>query len=212
MGLFSDIAGAIRVALGTTDSIKADDFPSKILEISSGGSNDDRGLIDRSISIAEDSTITTIGVYAFANCSQLTTVSFPNCATVAYGAFMNCTNLSNINFSSCTTIGSSAFRGCTSLSTISFPNCTTIRASAFYGCTSLSTASFPNCTTIEYNAFRDCTSLSTLYLMSSSVVSLYSTNAFSGVGWLQSIYVPMSLLSSYQATNWSQVGNLIGIS
>ena len=106
-----------------------------------------------------------------------------------------------------TTIGSYAFYGCSNLATASFPAATTISGYAFNGCSNLTTASFPVATTISNAAFYGCKSLSALILAGPIVCSLGSSNALtqtpiaSGTGY---IYVPTSLVASYQAAvNWS---------
>ena len=156
---------------------------------------------------------TTIGSSAFFRCYNLTTASFPSCTTIGSYAFASCTSLTTVSFPSCTTIGSSAFAYCYNLTTASFPSCTTIGASAFASCTSLTTVSFPSCTTIGSSAFRMCRRLISLYLLGSSAAALAVSNAFNSTpiggysaaaGQYGSIFVPMSLLATYQSkTNWT---------
>ena len=90
-------------------------------------------------------TITTIGKYAFYNCSSLTSITIPN---------------------SVTTIGDSAFRGCSGLTSIEIPNSvTTIGDYAFRGCSSLTSITIPNSvTTIGYSAFNGCSGLKGVYI------------------------------------------------
>lgn len=113
-------------------------------------------------------------------------------------------------------IGEHAFCECVNLSMVSVPECSYIGSYAFQSCFVLQQASFPSCNSIGSAAFSHCSSLTSLYLMSTSIVSLAHSNAFqstpiaSGTG---SIYVPASLLASYQtATNWSFFSNaFVGI-
>ena len=177
---------------------------------------------------------TYIGNYAFYNCTRLTTVSFPvatyignsafyNCSlttasfpvatSIGSYAFCNCTSLTTVSFPVATSIGSQAFSYCTRLTTVSFPVATYIGNSAFCNCNRLTTASFPVATYIGYSAFFKCYSLKSLYLTGSSLCKLSNSNAFSSTpiggystsaGTYGSIYVPASLLTSYQtATNWT---------
>ncbi|MBR2697213.1 MAG: leucine-rich repeat domain-containing protein [Clostridia bacterium] len=160
----------------------------------------------------------TIGTYAFTYCTKLTAASFPACTSIGASAFYNCTSLTTVSFPACTFIGTSAFTYCTKLTAASFPACTTIGSGAFYSCFSLSTASFPACTTIRNSAFRSCTRLISLYLMGSSVATL-GTSAFASTpiggysataGQYGSVFVPQSLLASYQAaTNWASIASRI---
>jgi hypothetical protein len=119
----------------------------------SGGGDSLASLIQRTITSASDSTITTIGDYAFANCYSLSSASFPACTTIGSYAFTACRSLIIASFSACTTIGSSAFLGCGSLTTASFPLCTLINYQAFAGCYRLNTIFFPQCSAIYGNAF-----------------------------------------------------------
>ena len=75
------------------------------------GSAED-SIIDRSISVYENSRVTKIGSYAFYKCSNLTTVSFPQCTSIGTTAFSTCSSLITVNFPQCTSIGTSAFYGC----------------------------------------------------------------------------------------------------
>ena len=60
---------------------------------------------------------TSIGSYAFENCSRLTSVTIPNSVTsISDGAFYNCDSLTSIVIPySVTSIGNGAFNGCTNL-------------------------------------------------------------------------------------------------
>lgn len=127
----------------------------------SGGGDSLASLIQRTITSASDSTITTIGSYAFADCSKLINISFPQCTTIGSYAFMACHSLTIASFPACTTIGSSAFLGCNNLITASFPSCTFINSHAFIGCYSLNNIFFPQCSAIYGNAFYSCENLTT---------------------------------------------------
>ena len=156
---------------------------------------------------------TTMGEYAFGTCYSLTTVDFPNCTTIGSSAFHMCSSLTSISFPVCTTIGKNAFIRCSLLTVVSFPSCKTIGAQAFSSCSSLRIAVFPSCTTINNYAFYNCYNLTSLYLTGSSLCTLSKSSAFTSTpiggysksaGCYGSIYVPASLLTSYQtATNWT---------
>ncbi len=98
-------------------------------------------------------SVTSIGDYAFYDCTSLTSVTIGNSVTSIGGdAFKNCTGELILNCSclglyggqftkvvignGVTSIGSSAFSGCTSLTSITIPDSvTSIGEEAFYGCT-----------------------------------------------------------------------------
>ena len=173
------------------------------------------GAFDKCYSLTTVSfpAVTDIGGHAFFDCRNLTTVSFPAATAIHHSAFQWCRNLTTVSFPAVTTIGNDAFDDCNSLTTVSFPAATTIGVYAFQWCYSLTTVSFPACTNIGMCAFEGCYNLKSLYLTGSSVCKLSYSDAFTStpiggysayVGTYGSIYVPASLLTSYQtATNWT---------
>ena len=105
---------------------------------------------------------TSIGSSAFGSCYSLTTVSSPKCTQIGSYAFANCSNLTTASFPKCTSIGSGAFRMCSNLTTVSFPACTSIGSYTFANDKSLTTASFPVCTTMGGCAFQNCYRITTV--------------------------------------------------
>jgi uncharacterized repeat protein (TIGR02543 family) len=86
------------------------------------------------------SGVTSIGVYAFAACAGLASISIPNGVTTIEGeAFSYCTDLTSITIGSgVMSIGAYAFYGCSSLTSITIPNgVTTIGELVFLECTNL---------------------------------------------------------------------------
>ena len=69
------------------------------------------------------------------------------------------------------------------------------------------------CTSIGSYAFRNCNKLTSIYLLASSVCTLYNSSVFyiAGITSTQgSIFVPSSLVTSYKtATNWTYFSNRI---
>ena len=101
---------------------------------SGGGTSVEDELITRTVSNYTNDRCTSIGSYAFNNCTKLTTISFPAATSIGEEAFKNCNKLTTISFPAVTFIGSSAFRNCYSLTTISFPIATSIGSYAFNNC------------------------------------------------------------------------------
>ena len=111
-------------------------------------------------------SVTTIGNYAFSDCSSLTSVVIPNSVTtIGEEAFVYCSSLASIEIpNSVTTIGTWAFNGCSSLTSIEIPNSVrTIGYSAFGDCSSLTSIEIPNSvTTIEAGVFIGCYGLTNI--------------------------------------------------
>ena len=112
--------------------------------------------------------VTEIGNYAFYGCSSLTAINLPEGLTsIGDNAFQGCSNLANVNIpATVTTIGGSAFRYCSKLESITLPaGLTTIGSYAFYNCSSMATVNIPDgVTTIGDNAFSGCSSLTAINL------------------------------------------------
>ena len=102
-------------------------------------------------------SVTSIGNYAFACSTNLTSVSIPNSVTsIGYDTFEDCTSLTSVTIpDSVTSIGWDTFENCTSLASITIGNgITSIGLGAFSGCTSLTSVTIPNSvTSIDEHAF-----------------------------------------------------------
>ena len=96
--------------------------------------------------------VTTVGMFAFGNCVNLTTINLPAAEYIGYGAFLNNTSLQNVNLPAAITIGERAFGGNTNLQTVELPVAATIGANAFHGNTSLQTIYIPAVVSIGNNA------------------------------------------------------------
>ena len=111
--------------------------------------------------------VTTVGAYAFYDCTSLTSATIGNGVTsIGNWAFYGCTGLTSITIGNgVTSIGYSAFEDCTSLMNITIPDSvTSIDTFAFYDCTSLTSATIGNgVTSIGSNAFSGCTRLKSVY-------------------------------------------------
>ena len=142
-------------------------------------------------SITIPKSVTSIGDYAFYECTGLTSVTIPNSVTsIGQSAFGDCSSLSSVTIAnSVTSIGESAFNGCSSLTSVTIPNSvTSIGKWAFYYCTSL--------TSISCEAVTPPT--------------LMSTDVF----WSVSIplYVPAQSINLYKSRyGWKNFTNILPI-
>ena len=138
-------------------------------------------------------SVTSIGNYAFYNCSSLTSVTIPN---------------------SVTSIGSYAFKGCSGLTSVTIPNSVTyIWDSAFSGCSGLTSVTIGNSvTSIGWYAFANCYELLDVYCYAENVPST-DTYAFNGSYPKNlTLHVPAASIDSYKATApWSSFGNIVAL-
>ncbi len=135
--------------------------------------------------------ITSIGDYAFYNCTNLSKATIAEGVTsIGNSAFYGCSSLSEIIIpESVTSIGSGVFSDCSSLSAVTIPEgVTSIGNSAFYGCSSLSEITIPeSVTSIGDYAFCDCSSLTEITIPKG--VTSIGSNVFSDCNSLTAIHV-----------------------
>jgi hypothetical protein len=159
------------------------------------GSNFSNKKLLKTINIGD--AVTSIGGYAFYNCSSLISIVIPNSVTsIEEGAFNSCNGLTSITIpNSITSIGNWAFSNCSSLTTITIPNSvTSIGEYAFDNCISLTSVTIPNSiTSISNGAFSKCSSLTSVTIPNS--VTTIGNGAFKECGSLASITIPNSVTS-----------------
>lgn len=121
-----------------------------------------------SITSVISSTLASIGINSFANCTKLETVSIslddgtislPDASNTSYGAFQNCTGLVYVHLNPITLIGNTNFSGCSSLRTCECFGLTIVKTQAFAGCSSLVTFDARTLTKVGSRAFYNCQKL-----------------------------------------------------
>ena len=143
---------------------------------------------------------TSIGNYAFNNCSALTSVDIPNATSIGIYAFNSCAALTSVDFPNATSIGDSAFDSCSALTSVDFPNATSIGIYAFTNCYALRSIDLPNVTSISAEAFANCY-MKEIFLRSKTMCTCTEDP---NIASSATIYVPESLIDSYKtATYWS---------
>ena len=169
--------------------------------------------------------VTSVGRYAFLNCSNITSVELPDTlAKIEENAFYGCSSISEISIpENVIIIQNYAFYKCSSISSIRIPggvtviyasafaNCSalenveiadgvrTIKGSAFYGCTSLVEINLPSSvTSIEMYAFSDCTHLVSIDLGGN--VEFIGAGAFENCTKLAAITIPASVTTMQYRT------------
>lgn len=109
----------------------------------------------------ETYSVVSINGSTFYNCTDLTSVVFPNTVS-SIGSFYGCSSLTSLTIpNSVTSISNGAFHGCSSLTSLTIPNSVTlIGENTFYGCPSLTSLTIPSSvTSIGKRAFEDCSGL-----------------------------------------------------
>ena len=130
-------------------------------------------------------TVTVVGSYAFANCTNLKSIEFSftgSTGTVGTGAFLNCTALTSIDLPVCYSIYNDAFMNCSALASVTlYDGLHSILQRAFGGCTALTSIEIPSTVTAMYNqykyeTFKGCTNLTQITVQQPS-------GSISGAPW-----------------------------
>lgn len=169
------------------------------------------------VSVNSD-TVTYLGQYSFQNCTNLVAVHLPKVTNNSVSStFAGCTKLEKIGANDLKlidTLAQGMFTGCSSLEVIVMPKVRAVAYQCTHNCGNLQVVDIGKTaasagTGIIANAFGTCAKLNTLILRRSTVIALANVNAFSVTAFKSggtggTLYVPQSLLSSYQsASGWS---------
>lgn len=155
-----------------------------------------------------------------------------NTRLIAGSAFADCSSLTNVNFpNSLKSINISAFYGCSSLADVNFQNSLeNIDASAFQRCNSLESVVIPESVrSVGDRAFSECNNLESVTILSDDItikqyfildsdvksisiesmnIPLIDNNAFDGIPDTIPIYVPCGMKDEYSAAEfWNRFTN-----
>lgn len=175
-----------------------------------GTFNSQSGFINYQNKIVLLDNITSIGSWAFYDCSNVKSIVIPSSVTtIGDRAFMSCSSLTNIEIpSGVTSIESHTFQSCSSLENIILPNTLqNIRGYSFRFCTSLKSIVLPSSVTnIELQVFEGCTNLETITILANTPPTLSGIGAITINTSVTKIYIPEGTLDAYQsAENWSRL-------
>lgn len=156
----------------------------------SGGTNTESeevaGLLSNTMTVLDNSLVTTLRTRVCQSATKLITVNLPNV----------------------TSLGAYAFYQCSNLKTVTLPKLTSISAQTWYMCPKLEYVDCGQLGSITAQTFASDTALKTLILRkTSSICTLSNANGVSGSGIGKGtgyVYVPSALIETYKtATNWS---------
>ena len=163
-------------------------------------------IINRSIVEFKDDVITSVGNYAFNDCTALETIDLPNVTYLGTYAFRNCKALKMLDFPNIVEVGAyvQTIGDCgEGEAHIKLPRVTKIGTFGFRDFAPF-IAEFSSAVTFANNAFgtsyRGCGYL----ILRSDAMSVMSGTAIFASDIKNAILVPRSLIDSYKvATNWS---------
>ena len=125
------------------------------------------GYREKITSVVVESGVTSIGNYAFYQCTAITDVQLPDGLTqIGEETFGDCAALENIVIpQSVTDIARFGFAGCAALASVVIPDSVAkIKVGTFRNCNSLKTVTIPqSLKEIDFSVFEDCSSLTDVY-------------------------------------------------
>jgi uncharacterized protein YjdB len=163
------------------------------------------------VSITIPNSITSIAEKAFYSCTSLKSITIPNGVTsIEDWTFANCSNLVSVTLgNNVSSIGKNAFSACSNLTSITLPDrIGSIGYAAFYECTSLTDISIPsNIYNIDDFAFSFCSSITSITL--GNGIGKIGAYAFQSCLSLTSVTFLRTMPSDdFASTAFSRSGNL----
>lgn len=147
--------------------------------------------------------LTSIGSYAFFNCTEVTRISIPDSVTaIGRWTFLDCTGLTDLSLpDGLTSIGEYAFYGCAGLTSISIPSSVTAIGTFAFAYSCFSSIVIPEgVTAIGDHAFAYCHELTDINIPDS--VTSIGYQGFADTPRLRSIAIPGSVVSIGEYAFW----------
>lgn len=136
--------------------------------------------------------VTSIGNYAFEDCSALKKLDIPQGVTeIGWKAFLGCSALTSLELpQTVNRIGNTAFQGCSNLETINIPSgVKLIEKDTFHGCEKLNDVTIPTGVTLIGNsAFKACKTFRNIKIPEG--VTTIGRNAFEECTQLETVEIP----------------------
>ena len=143
-------------------------------------------------SVVIENGVTSIGNYAFEDCSALKMLDIPQSVTeIGSKAFRACSALTSLALpETVNRIGNTAFQGCSNLETINIPSgVKLIEKDTFHGCEKLNDVTIPTGVTLIGNsAFKACKAFKNIKIPEG--VTKIGTNAFEDCTQLETVGIP----------------------
>jgi hypothetical protein len=150
-------------------------------------------------------SVTSIGDFAFENCTRLTGLTIPSSVTsIGFQAFCGCAGLTNAAIGgSVGSIGDFAFELCSSLTSLTIPgSVTNLGAGAFAFCSGLTSVTIPgSVANIGWYAFQNCSSLTSAFFRGNAP-SAFGFDVFASTAPGFSIYYP-STAAGWTTPTWN---------
>lgn len=155
----------------------------------------------KSLSYVIPGSVNHIGNYAFYE-SNISSVQFTDYVeTIGKWAFAYCTNLTSIDLPCVTSINIATLYQCKNLKSITMPYLEEIKNSAFSGCISLDSIEIPeNVRCINSGAFANCSGIKSVTLC--EILDSINSNAFSNCISLKKIYCKNPMPAVVQPYNY----------
>ena len=139
--------------------------------------------------------VTTVGAYAFKDCTNLKSVEFRDATRFGTNVFEGCTALTTVTLTSAVSLGDYLFKNCEKLATVNLPAATNLQSTGiFEGCIALKSFSSESVSSIGEAFFKDCTALQTVTLPALEHIPY---NCFNGC----------TLLKTVSASKVKSIGN-----